>query len=342
MNKTLLAGSVAGFLLGKALKPRRWTFHNKVVLVTGGSRGLGLLLARQLAQQGAHLALVARSADGLGRAATELRRGGVLVLTVPADVGDRAQVEAAVEATLRHYGRLDVLVNNAGVIQVGPTANMALGDFETAMRTHFWGPLYATRAVIPQFRRQGGGRVVNIASIGGKVAVPHLVPYSASKFALVGLSDGLRAELAKDNIRVTTVCPWLVRTGSYRNVDVRGQHERELAWFALSDSLPLLSMRGEDVAKRILEACRRGQPRLVLSPFGKTATAVNALFPHLTATLMATANRLLPDATPDTHMKKGFESFSPLVPSPLTRLSDAAAARNNELNGVRHGRERGR
>ena len=136
--------------------------------------------------------------------------------------------------------------------------------------------------------------MVNIASIGGKVAVPHLTPYSASKFALVGLSDGLRAELAKDNVQVTTVCPWLTRTGSYRNVVVKGQHERELAWFAVGDSLPLLTQRGEDAAREILDACRRSAPRLILTPYGKAATAVDAFFPQVSAAVTATAKQLAP------------------------------------------------
>lgn len=343
-RRVLLAAGTAGLALAALLRPKRpWSFAGKVVLITGGSRGLGLLLARQLAAEGARLALVARNAEDLGRAAAELREHvwgrRAEVLELPADVGDQQQMEGAVQAAIRHYGRLDVLINNAGIIQVGPAENMALADFEEALNVHFWGPLYAVRVALPQFKRQGGGRIVNIASIAGKVAVPHLTPYSASKFALVGLSDSLRAELAKDGVRVTTVCPWLMRTGSYRNVAVKGQHERELAWFALSDSLPLLSMRGEDAARLILDACRRAAPRLILTPYGKAATLVDALFPQLTAAVMAAANHLLPAPVPGGDQRKaGFESFSPTVPSPLTRLSDDAAARNNQLNVERRTR----
>ena len=341
MNKrTLLGVGLAGLALGTLFRPRRrWSFRGRVVLITGGSRGLGLLLARRLADEGARLALVARNPDDLSRAARELRGRGAEVLEFPADVRVQAQVEAAVAATVTRYGRLDVLINNAGVIQVGPTEHMTLDDYDVAMKTHFWGPLYAVRAALPQLKRQGGGRVVNIASIGGKVAVPHLTPYSASKFALVGLSDGLRAELAPHNIQVTTVCPWLTRTGSYRNVVVKGQHERELAWFAVGDSLPLLTQRGEDAAREILDACRRGAPRLILTPYGRAANAVDALFPQLSAAVMATASSLLPGpVTGGDRTRKGFESFSPVVPSALTRLSDRAAARNNQLGVQRRHR----
>lgn len=330
----LLAGSLAGLALALATRGPRYTLSGKVVLLTGGSRGLGLLMARLLAAEGARLALVARNAPDLERAAGELRRRGAAVLTLPADVGDRQQVEDAVDATVRHFGGLDVLINNAGVIEVGPLENQSLDGFGTAMNVHFWGPLYAVRAALPYLKRSRG-RVVNVASIAGKVAVPHLLPYTASKFALVGFSDGLRAELARDGVKVTTVLPWLTRTGSYRNVTVRGQHEGEFAWFAVSDSLPLLTMRGEDAAKAILAALRRGAPRLILTPYGRAATALDALFPGFVAAAAAAAGRLLPDAAPGAGAQKGFESRSALTPGWLTRLSDDAAARNNQLGGDR-------
>lgn len=331
--KTLLAAGVVGLALGALVRAKHaWSFSDKVVLVTGGSRGLGLVLARELAAQGARLALLARNADDLARAAHELRSRGAEVLELPADVGDEAQVNAAVAATVQHYGRLDVLINNAGIIQVGPAEQMTLDDYDAAMKTHFWGPLYAMRAAWPQFKRQGGGRVVNVASIGGKVALPHLAPYSASKFALVGLSDALRAEGARGGIVITTICPWLVRTGSYRNVEVKGQHERELAWFALADSLPGLSARDVDTARKILDACRRGAPQLILEPYGKAAAVADTLLPGITAAAMAWVDTLLPSpAAGGDVARKGFESFSPAVPSLLTRLSDDAAARNNQL-----------
>lgn len=156
-RKALLAAGAAGLAAAVLFRPRRsWSFAGKVVLITGGSRGLGLLLARQLAAEGARLALVARNEEDLRRAAAELRgrghvgrhvRGrGAEVLELPADVGDQEQLEGAVESAIRHYGRLDVLINNAGVIQVGPTENMALTDFEEALNVHFWGPRHASGA----------------------------------------------------------------------------------------------------------------------------------------------------------------------------------------------------
>src|SRR5205823_4029010 len=133
------------------------------------------------------------------------------------DVTHRREVTQFVRATRERFGRIDVLVNNAGTIEVGPMEVMTLDDYDRAMKTHFWGPLYMVLAVLPELRKRREGRIVNVSSIGGKISVPHLLPYCASKFALTGFSQGLRAELAKDGIVVTTVCPGLMRTGSPLN-----------------------------------------------------------------------------------------------------------------------------
>jgi short-subunit dehydrogenase len=151
-------------------------------------------------------------------------------------------------------------------------------------------------AVLPSMRQKKTGRIVNISSIGGKVSVPHLVPYSASKFALVGLSKGLRAELMKDGIKVTTVCPGLMRTGSPRNADFKGKHRFEYAWFSISDALPLLTVSAENAARQVVQACKRGQAELVISVPAKIAVLFDSLFPETMSQMLALTNRLLPDA----------------------------------------------
>jgi NAD(P)-dependent dehydrogenase (short-subunit alcohol dehydrogenase family) len=200
-------------------------------------------MARQVLRQGAQVAICARDEAELERARRDLLRHGGTVLAIPCDVTDQNQVRTMVQAVLSHWRRVDVLINNAGTIQVGPAEHMTLEDYETAMRVHFWGPLYTTLAVLPDMRRRRQGRIVNISSIGGKVSVPHLLPYSASKFALVGFSAGLRAELAKDGIVVTTVCPGLMRTGSPHRAFFKGQHRAEHAWFKHAIDAKLLGLR---------------------------------------------------------------------------------------------------
>ncbi len=334
---TTLALSAAGLALGAwALKRGQpYDFANRVVVITGGSRGLGLVIARQLAQEGARLAILARDVATLKQAAAEISAMGVEVLAIPCDVGKRTEVQQAIQIVAERYGRIDVLINNAGIIQVGPLDHMRIADFENALAVHLWGPLYTTLAVLPYMRRQGGGRIVNISSIGGKIAIPHLLPYSASKFALAGLSDGLRAELAADNIQVTTVFPGLMRTGSHLNALFKGRHNAEFTWFALFDALPISSIDARRAAQQIIAACRHGSPYLMISLPAQFINAFSVLFPDLFAATMAMVNRLLPQATGTSGdiRRSGWESQSRWAPSPLTYLADSAATANNELRG---------
>jgi NAD(P)-dependent dehydrogenase (short-subunit alcohol dehydrogenase family) len=303
------------------------------VLIMGGSRGLGLVMAREFAKAGAHVVLTARDEDELERARQDLLGRGFDATTIVCDVTDRAQIDAAIARVVHDRGTIDVLVNNAGVIQVGPMAHMTVADFESAMATHFWGPLHAILAALPHMRRAGAGRIVNISSIGGKIAVPHLLPYSASKFALTGLSEGLRAELAGEGIRVTTVCPGLMRTGSTYNATFKGQHRREFAWFHMADSLPGLSVSAERAARRIVDACRHGDAEVIISLPARAAVLLNGLSPTLMAGAMRASSQALPsaDAAAGTGSRSGWQSVSDMVPSAVTVLADRATLANNEV-----------
>ena len=259
-------------------------------------------MARELAEEGARLTLVARDEAELRRAAEDIQTQQPFadVLPAPADVRARYQAERAIAMAVERFGGIDVLINNAGVIQVGPIDHMTIADYEDAMLTHFWGPLYMMLAAIPHMRRQGSGRIVNISSIGGKISVPHLVPYSASKFALAGLSEGLRAELARHNIVVTSVYPGLMRTGSPVNAMFKGQRPQEYAWFAISDSLPLASISPERAARQIIRACRYGDAELIITAQAKMAVLARTLAPEFFADAMAMINEMLPAPAPAT------------------------------------------
>lgn len=326
-----LALGVGLVLVGRALfrKARRYDLRDKVVLITGGSRGLGLVLARQLAAEGAKIAICARSIDQLRRAEQELRSRGADVLAVPCDLTQREEVEALVERVQARYGRVDVLINNAAIIEVAPLENVVLADFEEAMNTNFYGPLYAILAVLPGMRRRREGRIVNVSSVGGKVGLPHLLPYTASKYALGGFSKGLRAEVAKDGIVVTTVFPNLTRTGSPRNVVVKGQHEKEYAWFKIADSLPFLSATAEDTAAQLITALKNGDAELVVTFSGKVFALLNEVFPELTTDVLGLINRFLP-APGSNQQRLGYQSESARSRGGFARLSDEAAERNNE------------
>lgn len=316
---------------------RAITFRDRTVLITGGSRGLGLVLARQFAAEGARLALVARDADQLARARDELTARGAEVLIVPCDVRQQPDVVRAVDAVVGVFGCLDVLVNNAGIIDVGPVDHVTMDDFADAMATHFWGPLHTIVAALPHMRRCGARRIVNISSIGGKIAVPHLLPYSASKFALAGLSSGLAVELVRDGFRVTTVFPGLMRTGSTYNARFKGHHRQEFAWFHTADALPGVSVAAERAAAQIVDACRCGDPELIIGVPARMATVASALLPATFAHVLALVNRVLPPPAEGTgdRTRTGWQSSSAAVPSLVTKLADRATLDNNEI--PRHG-----
>ena len=338
VGSTLDLLATAGLVLGgiaiarAARARRRIDFGGKVAVITGGSRGLGLVLARQLVREGAKVAICARDHQELARAADQLETLDADVLALTCDVTRPEEIEEAFAQVRERFGPIDILINNAGVIQVGPLEAMTPEDYDHALRVHFWGPLHTTFAVLPEMRARKAGRIVNIASVGGKISVPHLLPYSASKFALVGLSQGLRSALAADRVFVTTVCPGLMRTGSPRNASFKGRHRQEFAWFSILDSLPALSLEATLAARRILEACRFGDAELVMPASTAAAVKLNALFPGVGAALLSLADRLLPGPGGiGTAARRGTESQSRWSPSMLTRSSDEAAARNNEL-----------
>lgn len=329
----VIAGAV-GALAGRQLVrgSRQIDFNNRVVVITGGSRGLGLVLARQLASEGARLCLLARDEEELRRAAEQFPPD-ITVMTVRCDIRRRADVRAAVDAILERWGVIDVLINNAGVIQVGPLEHMTPGDFENAMATHFWGPLHLMFEIVPSMRQRGFGRIVNVSSIGGRLALPHLAPYCASKFALTGLSDAVRAELYQYGIYVTTVTPGLMRTGSPVNADVKGQHEAEYAWFAIADSLPGMTASAETSARQIIDACRYGDRDLTITVPAKLAIVANAVVSSALGRAMIVVNRFLPgpNGVLGNHGKRGRESTSKWAPSAATVLTDKAAVMNNEV-----------
>lgn len=330
----LSAASVAGaVMLGRIVRGRRrYSLRGKNVLITGGSRGLGLEMARVLVDKGAHVAVVARDEAEISRALEDLRSrapAGVNLVGRACDIESGESIDAMLKEIHTQLGPVDVLINNAGTIQIGPLEAMGLDDFEHAVRMHLFGPLRLMLALREPMRSRGGGRVANISSIGGVVSVPHLLPYSASKFALTGLSLGMRAELAKDGIVVTTVAPGLMRTGSPRKATVKGSHEKEYAWFAISDALPLLSVSSTRAARRIVQGIERGEAHVIIGAAAKLAALAQGLAPGWVANMLALANRVLPKGS-DAEGRVGAESESAWVPSPLTRLNTRAEAANNQ------------
>ncbi|MEK2690209.1 SDR family NAD(P)-dependent oxidoreductase [Bdellovibrio sp. GT3] len=303
-----------------------------VAAITGGSRGLGLVLAKEFARQGASVALLARDNEELARAKKmiELAAPGAEVLTLECDCTKPHDVNQAVSSIIRYFGKIDIVVNNAGIISTSPIQNTTKKDFEDSLDIHFWAPYYMNRACLPHLQK--GSRIVNISSIGGLVPVPHHAAYCTGKFALRGYSESLRLELMPLGIYVTTVCPGLMRTGSARNARVKGQFKKEHAWFSLMASAPLISMNADRAARKIISAIKTGKAETTVSTPSRILSLLHAHFPGIYADFGSVANWLLPNPTEDLRTTlEGKDAESVVSRSFLTALGQQAAERNNEI-----------
>lgn len=332
-NWKWLLAPLSLIVIRSLLKRRKYiSLRGKVVLITGGSRGLGLAMAEEFAHQGAKLIICSRSQEELLQAGVNLTKDGAEVLTLLCDVTDQTQVQQMIIQANEQFGRIDILVNNAGIITVGPLRAQTREDFEESMNIMFWGTYTTTMAVLPQMLERHEGRIVNIASVGGKVSVPHMLSYSSAKFAVIGFSEGLHAELAKEGIIVTTVAPGLMRTGSTVNAITKGEKYRtEYTLFTLLDTLPLFSISAHRAARQIVNATKHGDTELIITMQAQCIARLYGAFPALFTDLLALVDRLLPRSNGiDTTRYAGHESETAITRSPLTILGQKAAVRYNE------------
>ena len=308
--------------------------RGEVAVVTGASRGLGLLLATELTRRGCRLLICARDQAELDRAAARLRDLGAEVATVVCDLTDADSAPQLIEAAQQRYGRVDIVVSNAGIIRVGPVQSTTPADYESAVSLMALAPARLALAALPVMQAQGHGRIVTITSLGGKIAVPHLLPYSTAKFAAVGFSDGLRAELGRGPVTVTTVVPGLMRTGSHVNAEFAGQRDKEFTWFGLGASLPVVSMDAERAARQIVAGVAQRRAEIFLTPAGQVVSRLAGVAPELTTAVLHTVQNLaLPAPDGDRSAAPGHRLRAAL-PEPvfgaLTSMGRAAAARFNE------------
>jgi short-subunit dehydrogenase len=226
--------------------------NEKVVLITGATAGIGLASAKRFAAEGARLVLAARSADTLDQITEEIRQQGREAIAWPTDMRYRTEVERLADAAFQQFGRIDILINNAGQAAAGTIAEVSVDDFRQIFDLNVLGPLYAMQAVIPKMRQNGGGVIINISSMVSKMHIPGLGVYAATKAALNMLSDTARGELLSENIRVITVYPRTTATdfgkNSLGNQQMR-QHQRA--------GSPITPDSPEFVAEKILEAAQK-------------------------------------------------------------------------------------
>ncbi|MER5889700.1 SDR family NAD(P)-dependent oxidoreductase [Streptomyces sp. NPDC001941] len=300
-------------------------------VVTGGSRGLGLLLADELLRRGCAVTVAARDEPELKRAADLLRhrRPGAAVRTAVCDVREREAVVRLFDEAATVHGGVDVVIASAGIIQVAPAEDVGAAGFEDAMDTVFHGALHTALEALPHLRRSpAGGRLALIGSVGGLLAVPHLLPYSCAKSAVAALAEGLYGEAARDGVSVTAVHPGLMRTGSHLHAVFGGDRRKEFAWFSALAGTPLVSMDARRAADRIVTAVQRRRVRIVLTPAARAADKVHGLAPVLTARLSRAVGTLLPSAQGEPDLRTGAD----VEPTPPHGWGEKVRALGSALN----------
>ena len=332
----ILGAAAAAAIVAGRRKTRSNQMRGKTVLITGSSRGLGLAMAEEFARLGARIVLTARDSEELERARNLLLERSAAssadVIAVPADLCRHEEAEYVVHRTLETWGRIDVLVNNAGIITVGPIENQTVEDFRNVMDANFFSQVHCTLAALPHMLERRSGTVVNITSIGGKVSVPHLLPYSASKFAAVGFSEGLHAELRGKGIHVLTVCPGLMRTGSHLNAMFAGDSAAEYQWFSLGATTPGVAASARHAAQRVVRGVLNRETEVFITPQAALAGRLAQVSPAATAMGMSLVNKVLPG--PGTQRPQRGADVRNREPASVRIFGSGPARRYNELGDV--------
>jgi NAD(P)-dependent dehydrogenase (short-subunit alcohol dehydrogenase family) len=311
------------------------SMRGKVVVIGGGSRGLGRAVAEQLVRQGASVAICGRSLESLESTRRWLEQSGGRVLADVCDLRDEQQTTAFLARVERELGPIDVVVANAATLEVGPCETFAPADFDAAMREIFGSAMHLSVLALPRMRARHSGTLVFITSIGGRLGVPHLAAYSAAKFAQVGLAEALHAEVAKDGVRVLTVMPGLMRTGSHLRATFRGRAEAELTWFGASAIAPLVSIDADRAARHVVRAMARQDRFLMFTPAAQLGTWLHDFAPNAWSSLAGLIGRLLPGAPAAAPRAASVEGLE-LVRRSDSWLLNAIAARSEPLM-ARHG-----
>jgi short-subunit dehydrogenase len=263
------------------------TFKEKIVIVTGASSGIGKALALRLADEGAWLALAARNAQRLDSLAGECQQRGSKAIAIPTDVADESQCRALIQRTQETYGRIDTLVNNAGIDVLSKLEDLPdLRLFKQVVDVNFYGTVHCTYYALP-YLKETRGRIVNISSLGGMLAIPLNTSYSASKFAMIGFSDSLRMEVEQAGVSVTVICPsWVVTEFHERYLDKNGQPKGPSGRAIYTEK----TMTADQCAQIVLRAARRRKRQVVMRP-GSPALWLKLIAPGLADRLIISALR---------------------------------------------------
>ena len=256
-------------------------FKNKVVVITGASSGIGEAAAEQFAKKGANIVLVARRKDKLEEVERKLSKYSTKILVQVCDVSDKEQVKLMSEKVIETFSKIDVLVNNAGFVIYGKVEELSIEDIESQMKTNYFGTINCTKYFLPHFLKQNSGHMVNVASVGGSFGVPGIASYCATKYAMLGFSEGLHHELHGTNVGVTVVSPIMVRTNLFDHPSFKN-----FTKFATG-----ISLSADTVAKAIIKASNSSRLEIVVPSFVRIGVWFKQTFPFLINPIIGNAFR---------------------------------------------------
>jgi len=244
-------------------------FKNKTILITGASSGIGKQSAIEFAKLGANVVLVARRKEKLDELANELKKFNVSVLVCSCDVSDKEQVKEMSKTVLEKFDSIDVLVNNAGFAIYGSVKNLSIEEIESQMETNYFGMMYCIKNFLPSMLEKKSGHIVNVASVAASFGLPGIASYCASKFAMLGFSEGLKHELSGTGVGITVVSPIMVRTDFFDHPS-----------FEKMPKYSPTSLSSKTVAKAILKAANSPRLEIIVPSVVRSAVWLKHTFPY--------------------------------------------------------------
>ena len=244
-------------------------FKNKTILITGASSGIGKQSAIEFAKLGANIVLVARRKEKLDELANELKKFNVSVLVYSCDVSDKEQVKEMSKTVLEKFDYIDVLVNNAGFAIYGSVKNLSIEEIESQMETNYFGMMYCIKNFLPSMLEKKSGHIVNVASVAASFGLPGIASYCASKFAMLGFSEGLKHELSGTGVGITVVSPIMVRTDFFDHPS-----------FEKMPKYSSTSLSSKTVAKAILKASNSPRLEIIVPSVVRSAVWLKHTFPY--------------------------------------------------------------
>ncbi|MFB5605896.1 MAG: SDR family NAD(P)-dependent oxidoreductase [Nitrosarchaeum sp.] len=245
-------------------------FNNKVVLVTGASSGIGKQTAIEFAKKGANIVLIARRKQKLEQLSDELKKFNISTLVCECDISDKLQVEKMSKIILEEFGSIDILINNAGFAIYGSVSDLTIEEIESQMETNYFGMIYCIKYFLPFMLEKKSGHIVNVASVAASFGLPGIASYCASKFAMLGFSEGLKHELKGTGVGITVVSPIMVRTNFFDHPS-----------FQKMPKYSSTSLSDKTVAKAILRAANSPRLEIIVPSVVRVAVWMKNTFPYL-------------------------------------------------------------